>query len=263
MTNINKCYLDIEVKYRGKLIGQDNLMFRDWENWTFDEGGVIGALFLDIDKERKEIKNTNLKQILIDKDDELTTNKYMVDIINDIGNADMIVTWGGRGFDLPILVERIAYKKDEEKMDLLNKFYSKDRDLIDLCFDRNLKGNLFSIARRLKILDGTNKGSLNIDLIIAKENRVFDDRVIDPSDNTRQMMIDCLDDCYEIKKLDVIKKRNEFDVRVLPLIEDKLGLLYNGQESKDRYHHIFDSTENIEKYIQKFILKARGIEYYG
>jgi len=36
--------------------------------------------------------------------------------------------------------------------------------------------------------------------------------------------------------LNLVMKRNEFDVRVMPLIEHKFGLLYKGYENIDEYH---------------------------
>lgn len=247
---IKKTYIDIEIAYRGEKTGQQ--FFRDYKNFFFDVGGVIGILKTEVDVDNKIVKELSFEQIEFPNIWGLV-NGGVLDINDD---EELLVTWNGRQFDIPILINHIIMEKGNDiGINKMKQLLNIDRDLIDICLKRGIpiKGGLLSVCKRcgieLQDLDCFDEYS-KIDpkkgretyqiLYFSKINLEKDDRTIEDNRNDPEWKkefdeITKTDEYREYAKIPRIK--NEVDIRVLPLLEDKLGLLYNARIDEDLYHH--------------------------
>jgi hypothetical protein len=244
-----KTYIDIEIAYRGEKTGQQ--FFRDYKNFFFDVGGVIGILKIDVDTESKTYKEVSFDQIEFPNIWGLANGGLL-----DIGNDELLITWNGRQFDIPILINHIVMEKGNDVgMNKMKQILSRDRDLIDICLKRGIgiKGGLLPVCRRcgveLQDLDCFNeyceiepeKGKEAYQILyFSKINLEKDDRTIEDNRNDPEWKkeFDELTKTTEYREYAKIPRiKNEVDVRILPLFEDKLGLLYNARIDEDLYHH--------------------------
>lgn len=120
-------------------------------------------------------------------------------------------------------------------MILFNACKGKDRDLMDVYIWKrgmNIKGGLGRIAKNLDV-----KYDLDDEFDIEKECRVFLD--------WKGMELESLERKTDMEN---IIKKNESDIRVLPLIEDKLGLFWMGRKDIDLFHKIWEAfDESLER----------------
>lgn len=252
MTKTIKNYVDIEIAYIGNITS--NKFFRDYDNFKFEYGGVLGILSLEIDTENKSSKERWFKQITTPKMDEIfgidPSNAHEPD--NNVGilpttqDNQIMVTWNGRDFDIPILLKNIA-SPSIDKSQMFKNIIKRDRDLIDICVKRygNVKGGLPRVTYDLGIdyeppvedieigetrdayrrLYFTNYQFTGYEGIIKRGNSEY----LKHLNNIMQT------DWYK-KDLKLSMMKNEWDIRVLPLLEEKLGLLYEPLTEEDKYH---------------------------
>lgn len=240
---INKYYVDIEIAYAGTKSLEDQSTFRDWADWKFDTGGLFGILCLEIDTDSKTKKELFCKQIEWPNVDQILENE--IPSICDRNKDDMLVTWNGRSFDIPIMIENME-KNVETKVDVLSDIFYKDRDLLDSALHRGLsvKGGLGEICKRLGVqIDSTGK-----DVPIEIFNQSFD-YIVQNKDNPNT-------DAYK-KAKDIVSDRNEYDIRSLPLLEECLGLLYDGKKDEDAFHKVWSNSRQTDYLINKVITESR------
>ena len=249
MNMIKKTYVDIEIAYRGKLGGKD--YFRDYKNFFFALGGIISILKKEIDIDNKIIKELSFDQIEFPNIWNLVNGGLL-----DIGNDELLITWNGRNFNIPILINHIIMEKgDDIGMDKTKQLSNRDRDLIDICLKRGLtiKGGLMSVCNRcgidLQNLDYFNK-MYDIEPGEGKEayqtmyfstiNFEDDDGTIEENrddPNWKEKFDKCTKTATYRRYAEIARTKSEAEVRVLPLLEEKLGLLYNTRVDEDSYHH--------------------------
>lgn len=160
--------------------------------------------------------------------------------------ADMLVTFNGRGFDIPVIVENFideSVKIDAMKMIIGDT--GKDRDLMDICISKKgmwlIGGGLKGVAKKLNVGYSMEKMNINGEEIDLNNINIVD--------CCNKVFIDEDGDELELKlELNKILAKNENDIRVLPLVEQSLGLLSNKRMIVDNYHKIWDSFyECLEK----------------
>lgn len=228
---INKYYVDIECAYTGtKILDKDYSAFRDWADWKFDKWGLFGILCLEIDTESKTKKELFCKQIEWPIVDEILENELSG--IHDKSKSDMLVTWNGRSFDIPIIIENMR-KNVETKSDVLYNVFYKDRDLLDSVLYRKLggvKGGLGETCKRLGIqIDSAGK-----DVSVQLFNQACDYIAQNKDDQKTEE--------YKTARK-IVYDRNEYDIRSLPLLEERLGLLYEGKKDEDTFHKDWSQTD--------------------
>lgn len=230
MSKIIKYYIDIGCIY----VGEENSdsAYYDHQNWDIKNYGLIGILKLEIDIRKKTKEEIFFKQIfrpyvyefarnLISDFTYHRHNRIFREISREYDDADLIVGWNSRDFDIPIIMNNLgcseAYVKSS--LQIINK---KDRDLLDLCVLREIpvKGGLEEVIKRLKI-----KHDLR-----CKDCPKY-------SDEEKCFYTDFdLSTNIHNNNLKMIKQRNEFDIRLLPLLEEKLGYLYEPRMIQDKFH---------------------------
>ncbi len=222
MTKIIKLYLDIGCLYQGDE-GIENI-YDDIENWNIKDCGIISMIKLEIDIERKTTKELFFRQVLgpMYKKFKCSINdykKYTSCILKEFKDVDVFVTFNGRDFDIPIIINNLNVS-DKNKEYHLRYFAEKDRDLLDLCLLKNMpvKGGLRTIAKKLDI-----------------HNNLID---LEMQNDEKKICILSSDECINRYNRSLLrkKKRNEYDIKVLPLLEEKLGFLYEPRLPIDRYH---------------------------
>ncbi len=218
MTKIIKCYLDIGCSYQGDDVIEN--IYKDIENWNIKDYGIISMLKLEVDTQKRTTEEISFKQVLgpMYKKFKCSINdyrKYTSCILKEFKYVDLIITFNGRDFDIPIILNNLNIP-DKNKEHHIRYFAVRDRDLLDLCILKNItvKGGLKKIAERLNI--GYNLTDSSI------ENVNYDD-----FDQYIGKYNSCL-----IER----KRRNESDIKVLPLLEEKLGFLYEPRSFIDKYH---------------------------
>jgi len=233
MSKIVKYYIDIGCVYEcdGTVVDA----YKDFQCWNTKKYGLIGVLKLRLDTEKRTKEEILFKQMF-----SPYVHQFTKDLITDIScdnnkegckdilkafreyrDADLLVTWNGRDFDLPIILNNINFPK-EYKQYCLDCIYKKDRDLLDLCIlmEINVKGGLQEVVKRL-----------NIDHDLGDKNSpVYGD-----NDVCFLTDFDVGTNKYN-NYIKLAKHRNEFDVRMLPLLEERLGFLYEPRSFVDRYH---------------------------
>lgn len=224
MSEIVKYYLDIGCIYEGEECIEN--MYGDHQNWDTKDYGLIGLLKLRIDIDKRKKKEIFFRQIFSPHVHQFA-REFISDIIkndNDVlgefrkyGDIDLIVGWNSRDFDLPIIVNNIGYSKQ-----ILYKIMEKDRDLMDMCILREIsvKGGLEEVVKRLKI---------------DHNLRCKDCPEYSKAEVCFLKSFDTNTNKYN-NSMKVIKQRNEFDVRILPLLEEKLGYLYEPRIIQDKFH---------------------------
>ncbi len=224
MTRIMKLYMDIGCSYRG-CEDVENI-YEDIENWNIKDCGIIGILKLEIDIYKRTKKEILFRQILSPMYHKFScsTNdykKYTSCVLKEFKGVDLFVTFNGRDFDIPIIMHNLNFS-DNRKNIYLRYILSKDRDLLDLCIQKSVpvKGGLEKIINRLKI--GHDLRCKNCPEY-SEEELCFLDSF---DDNINR---------YNIG-LKLVKQRNEFDVKILPLLEEKLGYLYEPRGVQDKFH---------------------------
>ncbi len=219
MTKIIKCYLDIGCSYQGDDAVEN--IYKDIENWNIKDCGIISMLKLEIDIEKRTKEEILFKQILGPmykkfKCSIVDYRKYTACILKELKDIDLVVTFNGRDFDIPIIINNLNFS-DKNKEYQIRYFAERDRDLLDLCILKNIhvKGGLKKIIERLNIhynLENSSEEDVNFchnfDQNISKYNSCLIER----------------------------KRRNESDIKVLPLLEEKLGFLYEPRSYIDKYH---------------------------
>lgn len=220
MTKIIKLYLDIGCTYQGDDYIEN--IYRDIENWNIKDCGIISMLKFEIDTQKRTTDEISFKQILGPMYKKFKCSitdyrKYTSCVLREFKDVNLFVTFNGRDFDIPIIVNNLNLS--EENRDYhIRYFTTRDRDLLDLCIlkDIHIKGGLKEIVRRLKI---------DYDFTVEKgEENVY--------------FLDNFDQCISRYNSCLItrKRRNESDIRILPLLEEKLGFLYEPRSFIDRYH---------------------------
>jgi len=215
MVKIIKCYLDIGCSYQGEETIQN--IYKDIENWNIKDCGIISILKLEINKEEKTSKDILFKQVLSPMYHKFQCSIddyriYSSCILKEFNNVDLFVTFNGRDFDIPIIINNLNLS--EKQKNYYTKFFAeRDRDLLDWCILKNIstKGGLREIAENLNTI---NKGHTDVEQIyepIGKYNYY----------------------------LTIKKRKNEKDIRILPLLEKQLGLLYEPRSYADKYHKRF------------------------
>jgi hypothetical protein len=225
MSEIIKYYLDIGCIYEGDECVES--MYCDYQNWDIKDYGLLGILKLKIDVKKRKKEEIFFRQVFSPHVHQFARG-FLSDIVHrcdrgilgdfsEYGDADLIVGWNSRDFDLPIIVNKLGYSRS-----VLQRIMEKDRDLLDLCILREIpvKGGLEEVVKRLKIdHDLRCKGCPEF----SKEEKCFlksFDMDINRYNNNMKM----------------IKQKNEFDVKILPLLEEKLGYLYDLRIIQDKFH---------------------------
>lgn len=225
MSEIVKYYLDIGCIYEGD--EYIDSMYCDYQNWDMKDYGLLGILKLKIDTEKRTKEEIFFKQVFSPYVHQFSKD-FILDVVyrgdrdilgelSEYGDADLIVGWNSRDFDLPIIINNLGYSKCA-----LQKIMKKDRDLMDLCISRDIsvKGGLEKVVKRLKIdHDLRCKGCPEY----SKEEVCF------------LKSFDMNTNRYN-NSMKMIKQKNEFDVKILPLLEEKLGYLYNSRIIQDKFH---------------------------
>lgn len=238
MTKIIKLYLDIGCSYQGDDYIEN--IYRDIENWNIKDCGIISMLKLEIDPQKRTTEEVSFKQILGPMYKKFKCSikdyrKYTSCILKEFKDVNLFVTFNGRDFDIPIIINNLNLSKDNKDYHI-KYFTYRDRDLLDLCIIKDIpvKGGLKEITRRLKIdynfkidynLIGYNLVDCN--LVDYDEKGEEDVYFLDNFDQNVSRYNSCL-----ITR----KRRNESDIRALPLLEEKLGFLYEPRSFIDRYH---------------------------
>lgn len=221
LTKIVKCYIDIGCIYEG-----DNTLehaYEDYQCWDI-KYGLIGILKLEIDIIEKTKREISFEQV---SGPSLNICiEYLISSLADnrhgqYENIDMIIGWNSRDFDLPIIINNLECSEKYKEF-LAERIATKDRDLLDICVlrDISVKGGLEEVIKRLKI-----KHNLRCKDCpkYSKEETCF---LKDFDKDTNRYNVN-----YK-----AIKQRNEFDIRVLPLLEERLGYLYEPRLPTDKYH---------------------------
>lgn len=226
---IIKYYLDCEIPYIGKKPFTDKSIFNDWDQWSFKYGGIIGMMSLELDTIAKTKRELKFKQIEFPNCVTIFRNFLLAP---KSPFNPLIVTYNGRSFDLPIIAENMNIDEDL-KLGVFKRFLQTDRDLMDFCIKRKIsKKGLADTAYYFGIdIDSKYK-----DVPIEEFLDAFDNCF--PTDGSVCTDKDEYDRCMEI-----VKGRNEYDVRVLPRIEEKLGILYDMRLPDDRYHKMWNDTD--------------------
>lgn len=224
MSEIIKCYLDIGCIYEGDEC-VDNI-YSDYQNWNMKDYGLLGILKLKIDIKKRKKEKIFFKQVFSPNVHRFARG-FVLDIVyrhnnilgefSEYGDVDLIVGWNSRDFDLPIIVNNLGYSRN-----VLQQIMEKDRDLMDLCILREIsvKGGLEEVVKRLKIdHDLRCKGCPEY----SKEEVCF----------LKSFGMDINRYNNSVK---MIKQKNEFDVKILPLLEEKLGYLYDLRIIQDKFH---------------------------
>lgn len=225
MSEIIKYYLDIGCIYEGDECIEN--MYGDYQNWDIKDYGLLGILKLKLNTETRKKEEIFFKQVFSPHVHSFARG-FLLDIVyrgkkdilgdfSEYGDADLVVGWNSRDFDLPIIINNLGYSRH-----MLQKIMEKDRDLMDLCISREIsvKGGLEEVIKRLKIdHDLRCKGCPEYSKEEACFLKSFD---IDTNRYNNNMKM--------------IKQKNEFDVKVLPLLEEKLGYLYDTRIIQDKFH---------------------------
>lgn len=223
---IHKYYLDIECQYPVA----DKPNFRDYANWSF-KNGMIGVLCLEIDtdaKTKKEISFFQFDRPTLAEDSE-EVNMLNEIFNNESGSNNILVTFNGRSFDVPILFTNYRYTDVEKFKITISNAAKRNRDLMDLCLCKKvkIKGGLYEIVKRLR--NGNNGNQLN-NQSLEKEAQ-YKDALI-RMQNNKFSSPEELENVYNL-----IKEKNEIDIRVLPELENYLGLLFCGLNGDDKFTH--------------------------
>lgn len=235
MTKIKKLYMDIGCSYRGKDDVEN--IYKDIENWNIKDCGIIGMLKMELDTKERTCKEMLFKQVLSPMYHKFSCStddykKYATCVLKEFKDVDLFITFNGRDFDIPIILHNLNFSENRKRI-YSNFVLSKDRDLLDICISKNVNvtGGLEKVIKRL-----------NIDHDLRCKNC--------PEYSEEEMcFLKSFND--EINKynnnLKMVKQRNEFDVRILPLLEKKLGYLYDPRTFIDRFHKKWD-----KKYDEKW-----------
>lgn len=224
MTKIIKLYVDIGCSYRGDEDSEN--IYKDIENWNIKDCGIIGILKLEIDTEKRTKNEILFRQILSPMHHKFSCSiadykRYTSCVLKEFKDVDLFVTFNGRDFDIPIMMHNLNFSYNRKET-YLKYLLSKDRDLLDLLILKKIpvKGGLEEIIRRMKIdHDLRCKNCPEY----SKEEVCFL-KSFDEDTNKYN------------NSLKIVKQRNEFDVKILPLLEEKLGYLYEPRLFIDRYH---------------------------
>lgn len=223
---IIKLYLDIGCLYQG----DENVenIYSDIENWNIKDCGIISMLKLEIDTEKRSTKEIFFRQVLGPMYKKFKCSitdyrKYTSCILKEFKGVDLFITFNGRDFDIPIIINNLNIPEKNREYHL-RYFANRDRDLLDLCILRNMpvKGGLKEIVKRL-----------NIYYSFADI-----DKDINIKDTEQKICLFSFDEYVNNYNRNLLmkKKRNESDIKVLPLLEEKLGFLYEPRLPIDRYH---------------------------
>jgi hypothetical protein len=224
MTKIIKLYMDIGCSYKGDA-DTDNI-YEDIENWNIKDCGIIGMLKLEIDTEGRTKNEILFRQILSPMYHKFSCSiadykRYSSCVLKEFKGVDLFITFNGRDFDIPIILHNLNFS--DSRKDIYSRYIlSKDRDLLDLLILRKIpvKGGLEKIVKRLHIDHG----------LRCKNCPEYSDEEV-----CFLKSFDADTNRYN-NSLKIVKQRNEFDVKILPLLEEKLGYLYDPRLFIDRYH---------------------------
>lgn len=222
---ITKYYLDIGCVYEGDECIES--IYSDYQNWDTKNYGLLGILKLKVDMEKRKKEEIFFRQVFSPYVHQFA-KKFISDIVykndkdileefSEYGDADLIVGWNSRDFDFPIIINNLGYPES-----ILTIIAKKDRDLMDLCILREIsvKGGLEEVTKRLKI--DHDLRCKNCPEYSKEEICFF--KSFDVSINKYN------------NSLKIVKQKNEFDVRILPLLEEKLGYLYEPRIIQDKFH---------------------------
>ncbi len=216
--------MDIGCSYRG-CEDVENI-YEDIRNWNIKDCGIIGMSKLEIDTEKRTQKEILFRQILSPMYHKFSCSaadykKYSSCVLKEFKGVDLFVTFNGRDFDIPIIMHNLNFS--ERLKETYSKYIlSKDRDLLDLCIQSGIhvQGGLEKIIKRLKIEHN----------LRCKNCPEYSQEEI--------CFLDSFDDYTNQynNSLKMVKQRNEFDVKILPLLEKKLGYLYEPRTVRDLFH---------------------------
>lgn len=140
--------MDIGCIYEGD--SGTEYVYNDHQNWSMKDYGLIGILKLKIDTKKKIKEEIFLKQIFSpyihefakDLISDFVWSENNKDIDKDIlrafreyRDADLIVGWNSRDFDIPIILNNLGWTEEHINR-CFKKISKKDRDLLDLCLLR-------------------------------------------------------------------------------------------------------------------------------
>jgi len=222
---ITKIYIDLEPSYNGNETGY--AMFNNLNDWNASIG-MFGILKIEFDIKKKTKRQIYFKQIL-------NPNIECFEKLLFEDDVDMIVTWNGRKFDIPLIINLFSL---DEKEQYNNKIKNIDRDLIDVCSYKkiNIKGGIGEVIKRLNIGINTEEKDVSLHKFFNSWDTVF------RSDDSKT---------EEYKKaLNIVKGRNKFDCESLVLLEEKLSLSYELKLKQD-FFSIDWKKNNMKKRTRK------------
>lgn len=199
---INKVYIDLEPSYNGDKTG--NAMFYNLNEWNASIG-MFGILKVEFDIRNKTKNEIYFKQIL-----NPTLACYKKLLFED--NVDMIITWNGKKFDIPLIINLFSLNEREQYN---KKIMNVHRDLLKIrgVMKPKIKGSLVETTKRLKINIDTNEKDVSLDDFFDAWDIVFRNDNIETKE-------------YK-KALNIVKGRNKFDCKSLVLLEEYFDLSYN------------------------------------
>lgn len=251
---IKKLYLDIECSHKsGQIRKNEKWKFSDWKGFELNKGGVIGVLGLGIDTSRNTWKELIFRQYVhcprLGRTIGDNDRNELFDLM--LERADMILTYNGRSFDIPVIIENFVPESIQTLIfnKIMGKDSGKDRDLMDVCISRKgmwiIGGGLPGTIKKLKVDYNMKKMKIN-----DKEIYLYN---IDIAKSCNDVFFD--DDRGDFRgggggedELSNILAKNENDIRALPLLEQALGLFWSQRGAVDKYHKVWDSFyEALEK----------------
>jgi hypothetical protein len=192
------------------------------------DGSVSGLLKLEVDTERKTCNEIFYKQY--HRDGYWARSDVLSEIL-DLPYDSMIITYNGRVWDLAYLIHSLGIC---DNADIREKIASIDRDL--MCT---------YLARRLSIKGGLYQAKEDIFKELENKKLQLNEQLILNYKKCEKTMLTNHRECEdggpsswsftEIYTDKVRKPRNEMGIRILPIVEEYLGLLYLPRIREDIY----------------------------
>jgi hypothetical protein len=229
---IKKLYLDIECCHSSGIIRKnENYKYYEYKEWNLRRGSIIGCFGVGIDNTKMISKELVFKQFYG------WDSNGINELFGLLNRADMVVTFNGRNFDIPCILDNFLDNEDFKRKMLFELLgdKGKDRDIMDIYMYKigpNIRGGLKAIAKKFGV-----KYDVDDNFDIAKESRIFLDwNGFDNESSDRKA------------KLQEIMDKNKNDIRILPLIEEKMGLFWSGRKDVDLFHKKWEAFyESMER----------------